>query len=710
MGWNTDERSAYPFCSSGPVADMRFLGRETLLKEVLTSLVCPPVRRSTILLGRRRQGKTSLLLRVASVMDRLQAVAQDEPAPDARDTILSSLVGATLALPGVVEALRAVPLIPAYVDLAADSTPAELARRVATRCGRRLSNRHALFHAVRGAADPISTLLERLEELREDHDFTLVLLVDEGARLAQREGANPSPEAIQLTHALRRLAHHRDLTVRMLLASTAALRRHNHDRLMEITDSSPTLSLGNLRPAALQAALETTALSPEMQRDIVRDSGGNPFFFQCLGVAATTRLNTESQIVDGVRSDLKHLSAAQRTLLSALSTEPGGLNPAAPETALQTEELRQLLELDYVTRNPDDRLCLREPLLAEVLGAKARESTRSPPGTETKRAQLSLLTQPRSAKTFRLEWSGRGAEELGTQRGLLWYLLLRVRRDEGPTAMLGNAVFCYALYLGLAILGEGTGVPPTLPSRVSAVRSQFCKTFKVTDQPILNQKSNGDEGGYYLAPWIVAGQLEAPLPPWPSGQGQPLPLLAWGRRFEFRRRAFMERMREMTSPDSGLTLVVCLRRAAEGLFRAPRQLRAVFYDLCLTLRIERDSDAHPVSVLPPIPLTEEHGWQLRYWMDLMLKGLEVEPGYDGYRSYLQDHGQDIPASATPERSLWSVLRRLGLESEPPWIGADTPFSGSLLRAAWLAPEFIDDAMHQGEESAFTVDDLRESFA
>ncbi|MCB9764935.1 MAG: hypothetical protein H6739_34480 [Alphaproteobacteria bacterium] len=634
--------ASYQFCAGRWVADERFVGRRALLEDAQRALLAggPTGRRYV---GRRRQGKTSLLHAIGALLRAHNQPDRVATAPEGLAGFIAQSVRAARLPAGVLR-------VPAYVDLAIQQGIHEVAARIALGAERPL-NMPFFSGEVRSSDRPVDILLEALDAAMDLRPFQLVVLADEGHALLKDEGG---------ARVLLQLLNQSEVPVRVFLTSTRGLDLRARGATRALVEALPTLTLGNLQPAAVDAMLADAGLDPGQQRGLKAVCGGNPFFLHVLGFALQNPVaRPESQIVAGVENDLSHLLKEEVDWLRALARGKAAPAPAS----------RWLLEqLSYVTvREPP---ALVEPLLAAQLAGRPLQplidATRlgvTAPADTGPALRLRLGPKP-TRQYFGDALVRRAACRLGAQGYLLVWMLAEAARREG-VAGLSQDDLTYGLGLGLSFLG--------IKHRTPRPRALVNDVRKLLPEPELLPSGRG---GYRLVEGTVLEDCEEPFG---HLAFTPPDLLELVLRWRDEREALLSFLRaSVVSPARGVRLELRLRALAMDLFP--------HHAFALGVAVRELDSGHDLVSLGPIPLTEREGEAFLLWQEAHLDAGRVK-------------ARSADASAVHPVELVRPLDTLGLGGErfkhqgrrwsSRWLPAADTVDGFVTAPRWLDVGFVD---------------------
>ncbi|MCB9741820.1 MAG: hypothetical protein H6740_04345 [Alphaproteobacteria bacterium] len=638
MNTSTLSPLSYRFNAGRWVGGASFLGRTDLLLGALSCLVEVDQFHARRFLGRRRQGKTSLLhaieylARCINQPDRLDAAPPEGelgPALDLQEFAAACAAAGLLRIRGGDPATQ---LVPVYIDLRAHRRERDLATRIAASVQRPLQAK-ALARQIKDAENPMAELLRALGDIHLEQPFLLVLLADEARGLSPTvEELRASPELDQevsgVIRALGRLTEQADVPVQLYLASSRGLDLSAGPLLKRLLDSVPVFPIGNLPDPSVSAMLQRSQLDAAEASVIREQSGGNPYFLHVLGFAAQNPgANAEPQIAAGIENDIEHLTLDELAWMRSLALgEPGPAPSSAP-----------LLErCGYLQRHGEEGWALREPILqrwllqnsdhARVSSAPLPRPTPPPappaPAKVDAPAPAPRPPTPRSSDSIpvdlaRYPWPSRqrfgqlsvsstSPVNLGAQCYILLHLLAECRlRNSRLTIQQEDAK--YALYLVLALCGIDHGFlnPRGL---LSGVRTSIKEALEEQGEDELSVEQLGrwlprGRGGYRLGSSTEVMRAEHPLG---HLELQPIDLIDIYHRWHEQRSAFLSFLKDSAiNHTRGLSLYIRMRPASDNLFSRHQHV--------LHLEVIEHQSKRARIRLGPIPITEEQGVAFRYW-------------------------------------------------------------------------------------------------
>lgn len=616
------EAPPYRFTAGRWVSGDQFLGRRNLLDDAWRCLVQADGFQARRYLGRRRQGKTSMLQaihRIASTLDARKAPEGPMPTGDPEAWDLDGWLRWRMAQPDAAN-LEERRLVPVMLDLRANRDARSMSVRVAQTVQRPLGI-DKLARRVAQAERPWDALLGELQSASWDDAFSLVLLADEAEALAPSEddlASRPelADEARAACERLEKLVEQGDFPVQVFIASPRSLDVRATGLLRTLLDSIPVFALGNLSEPAVDTMLSRAELSDEQASELRTACGGHPFFLHVRGFGMQhPEADPDLQIAAGIDNDLRHLTASEQGWLATLARGERAEVPASVEL---------LRRLDYIVA-VEDGWRMREPVLADWLRKEVVAASPEPvvpaleeqaikarvelvaPGAdaagESGVITLALRSEAKPAKQRfgSLKVSGVQTMNLGSQRYLLLYLLA-ARSQADSEIRLHDRELRYVMYLSLALCGHRHG-QLNLRRVISALRSE------VADGPVSDGGPRPSRrwlppgrGGYSLGEEIVVTHADPPMGHLPAGK---VDLLRAAQVWQRNVARFDEFLRDaVVNQTPGRSIRLEVHRAEIGLF--PN------HDAVLKILVT-EGGTREVAVLGPIPLRHEQADGLAVW-------------------------------------------------------------------------------------------------
>lgn len=586
----------------------QFYGRVALLRDVLNDLaesVEPQQRR---FIGRRRQGKTSMLHAVgwlASCAHQRHLIPNRAGLRPPEDSWTLLDLAYELEREGVLDAVfetQGKPILPIYVDVRTVWRAKEFAYRIAQRIDA-ATRQHAFVRRLQAGQRLSDGLCDVLNEIGETH--RVVLLLDEcGAIVPGRPLCDDPEEFATQTASLIRLLDEiqlqPDRPPHLYIAASRDLDLLASGPLKQLIDNMPVFPIGNLPPEAVDAMLARSGLAEPLCEEVRQRCGGNPFYVQVLGHAHQNSLaDAVTQIRAGIENDLEHVSEEELRWLTSLVN-------GSPERMPQTAPV--LGRCGYVTQIAG-QWRLREGLMQEFFGAGVPvgpivkvEAPKTTQVTERFRIALRRYESPTRQKYGQLELRAGAPINLGAQNYLLLYLLCEARRTPDLALQVDEAK--YPMFLALALCGADHGYlnPRGL---LSNLRKALREGVEDDDESRTSWLPKG-RGGYRLG-----DELDVVVCDHPFGHIRSLRRLDLVRAYQVwakARATFVEFLREAGAGGRGQGLRMIVRATEDEIFpNHPYVAHLEVYDV---------SNEVVSARLGPIPLTDPQATAFRHWRDI----------------------------------------------------------------------------------------------